>query len=378
MTMLTDIKTPETNPKTVPDALFIFLMGLVLGLMGGVLQRIWIGIAGAVILLAIFSAYNQVLQKNSGIVSGLIAGVVLGTAVGGIGILIGGSIDGLLDGLYFGVGRGALIGAVVGVVTRAKSDENDTQQTKILIFGGSIFLGTILGSVVGIATGTILGIVGDGGYAVLRAAIIGLILGAAIGSYFHEPRWLAVGAFSGALLAALSSLIGGALAGVILGAISGTFAPILLVSGIGAFGGLTSRGLKAMVVEAFEAPTEMLEQGAVPFLAPALIIGAIIGTIAAGSPAILALAITFGLLGMLFGILGEINGAINNRVTMRSMVETTMIGSDSWPILEVVRQITKTDKLAITGVAVGVGLALISSIGGAFLGQLILRLVTGG
>jgi hypothetical protein len=266
----------------------------------------------------------------------------------------------------------------VGVVTRAKSDENDTQQTKILIFGGSIFLGTILGSVVGIATGTILGIVGDGGYAVLRAAIIGLILGAAIGSYFHEPRWLAVGAFSGALLAALSSLIGGALAGVILGAISGTFAPILLVSGIGAFGGLTSRGLKAMVVEAFEAPTEMLEQGAVPFLAPALIIGAIIGTIAAGSPAILALAITFGLLGMLFGILGEINGAINNRVTMRSMVETTMIGSDSWPILEVVRQITKTDKLAITGVAVGVGLALISSIGGAFLGQLILRLVTGG
>jgi hypothetical protein len=199
-------------------------------------------------------------------------------------------------------------------------------------------------------------------------------LGAAVGSYFRETKWVALGAALVAVLAAASALSGGATAGIVIGAISGSFAPILLVGGIGAFGGLTSRGLKAMFIEALEAPIEMMEQGAVAFLAPALIIGTIVGSLARGQAGIIGLTITFALLGLFFGIFREISGSRLSRVTVQSMVETAMLGAEEWPIGSVIQQIRSEPRRAAIGAVIGVVTAVIGGVTGALLAQLLLTL----
>ncbi len=369
---------PSNILKRLPDLLFMALVALVLGALGGWLDKAGVAVVGTVVLLGTFNAYNQILKNNSGIESGLVAGALIGISVGLIGWLLTGTIDSPVDGLLFGLGRGALVGAIVGAITRANSDENDSQQTKVLIFGGSILFGVVLGGVIGIMAGWFIGLIGDSGTSsLIRAAIMGALFGAAIGSYFGERRWLALGAFLGASLALVSLLLGGSFAGVILGAIAGSFAPITLVSGIGAFGGLTSRGVKAMVVEALEAPTEMLEQGAVPFLAPALMIGAIVGAMATGPGSILALTLVFALLGLFFGILREVNGNIIHRVTVQSIVEMAILGAEAWPLKKLVQQLRGAQRQVLLGTAVGVVLAAFIGILGVITGQFLIALLNG-
>jgi hypothetical protein len=373
--MVTDTRTSNYKLLKMQDILFMVFIGLVLGLLGGLVQKAILGIIWAAILVGIWGAYSQVMVNNVPLIRGVIVGGGLGTAVGIIGWLLAGNIHGIGSGALFGLLRGMLIGVAVGIVTRANSEENDSQRTKVLITGGSILLGLVLGGLVGLTAGVILGFIGEGLIGAIRATIVGAILGATVGSYLKEIRWVAAAAATLSILAAASVLIGGAFAGIVIGGISGSFAPILLVSGIGAFGGLSSRGFKAMIVEALEAPMEMMEQGAVPFLASALIIGMIVGAMSAGPTGIMALTITFAVLGLFFGILGEINGGNSNRVTLRSMVETAMLGAETWPIRRVVERVTKEPRQAVMGMGIGAGTAIVGGVVGAWLSRLLLNLL---
>lgn len=370
--MVTNNNNSDSKLVKIQDILVVVLVSLFLGVLSGFVEKSISGVIWTVILVSIWCAYTQVMLNAKAIFNGLIIGGGLGTAVGIIGWLLGGGIQDIGTGALFGLLRGIIIGAAVGIVTRANSEENDTEQTRMLIIGGSILLGVVLGGLVGLTTGIILGFIGDGLSGAIRATVAGSILGAAIGSYFKEVRWIAVAATIVAVLAAISELLGGAVAGIIVGAISGSFAPILLVSGIGAFGGLTSRGLKAMVVEALEAPIEMMEQGAVPFLAPAVIIGMIIGAMSSGAAGILGLTLTFAFLGLFFGILGEIIGG-SNLITIRSMIETAMLGAEAWPIRRVFQQVKNESRHAAIGASIGAGLALIGAVAGVSISQLLLN-----
>ena len=373
--MVTDTSKPGYKLLKVQDILFMVAIGASLGLLGGLVQKAILGIIWAAVLVGIWGAYSQAMVNNIPLMRGMAVGGGLGTAVGLIGWLLTGNIHDVGSGALFGLWRGMLIGAAVGMVTRAHSEDNDSQQTKLLIIGGSILLGLVLGGLVGLTTGIIHGFIGEGLTGAIRATIAGAILGATVGSYLKDIRWVAVAAAILAVLAAASALIGGAVAGIIIGGISGSFAPILLVSGIGAFGGLSSRGPKAMVIEALEAPMEMMEQGAVPFLAPALIIGMIVGAVSAGATAIMALTITFAILGLFFGILGEINSGSSNKVTLRSMVETAMLGAETWPIRRVIERVTKEPRQAAIGIGIGAGAAVAGGVAGAWLSQLLLNLM---
>lgn len=372
--MVTNSNSSDTKTIKIQDALIVVLISVFLGLVSGFVHKSVVGIIWTVILVSIGYAYHRIVGHNKAILNGLIVGSGLGTAVGIAGWLIGGGIQGPGDGALFGLLRGILVGAAVGVVTRANSEEGDTQETRFLIIGGSILFGVVLGGLIGLTTGIILGYIGEGMDGAVRATVAGSILGASIGSYFKEVRWIALVATSLAVLAAVSALLGGAVAGVVVGAISGSFAPILLVSGIGAFGGLTSRGLKAMIVEALEAPIEMMEQGAVPFLAPALIIGMIIGAVASGMVGIMALAFAFAFLGLFFGILSEIVGG-SSQITVRSMVEVAMLGAETWPIRRVLEQIRSEPKQAAIGAVMGAALALAGAMAGVELSKILLNFI---
>ena len=372
--MVTNSSKPDTKVIKTQDVLFMVLISLFLGVLGGLVNKSVTAIIWAIILVGIWRAYSHVTMKSRAILSGLLVSGGLGTVVGTVGWLLGGSIYDVGSGALFGLGRGVLIGTAVGIVTRANSEESDTQQTKFLIIGGSILLGIVLGGLVGLTAGIILGLIGDGISGAIGATIAGSILGASIGTYFKEVRWIAVTATILAILAAMSVLLGGAVAGIVVGAISGSFAPILLVSSIGAFGGLTGRGLKAMIIEALEAPIEMMEQAAVPFLVPALVIGMIVGAVSVGAAGILALTITFALLGLFLGIMGELLGN-RSKVTIRSMIEAAMLGAETWPIRRVIRIVANEPKRAAIGAGIGASVALVGGLGGVWLAQLILNIM---
>ena len=371
--MATDSSDPRTKIISLQDTLFMVLIGVYLGLLGGLMQKSVVSVIWAALLVGIWRVYNRLMVSNKAMAIGLVMGGGLGTAVGVVGWLLGGTIHDVSSGALFGLIRGVLVGIAVGFITRAKSEENDTQQTKILIIGGSILLGLVLGGLVGLAVGIILGLIGTEMQGAIWAAVAGAILGATIASYFKNTLWMALAAFILAVLAAISNLLGGAVAGIVVGGISGSFAPILLVSAIGAFGGLTGRGLKAMLIEALEAPMEMMEQGAVPFLAPAVIIGMIIGSVSAGVEGILALTIAFAFLGLFFGIFDELSGG-SNRITIRSMIEAAMLGAESWPLSRVLQQVKSQSKVAVIAAGIGASIALVGGIAGVALSRLLLTL----
>jgi hypothetical protein len=363
--------------KTMAEVIFMAIVGLFLGTLGGLVDRSLGGLLSAAVLVGIFGMYNRVLRRNNGIVSGVVAGIVLGALVGTAGLLIGGTIAGPLQGALFGLVRGAIIGAVFGVVTRAQPHETDKWHVKLFLAVGSVALGALLGASVGLIAGFVLGAIGHGLRGAVGAAVTGAIVGGYLGSYYGERRWVLSGLIGGALLAAVSSLIGGALAGVVLGAITGALAPMLLVALIGAFGGLTSRGVIAMFVEAAEAPTEMLMQGAVPFLVPAMMVGLIVGAAAAGPGGLIAMPTSLAIFGLTFGVLGELEGKPNNQVTVRSIVEMAMMGADEWPVSKVLKQVTgRQRKAAVIGGATGILAGLLGSAAGVLIGQFLARLAT--
>lgn len=354
-------------PQFLPDVALMLSVGLMLGLL--TLGRASVAgfLIGAPVLLGMFNAYNWVLRRNQNLKRGLLLGVLMGTLVGGFGAWAGGSIVDVWSGVKSGTLLGLGLGAMVGLVSRVAHDDQDAVLTKAFLFVGSIGLGAGLGAGVGLLTGFILGGIAQSWAGTFLALMAGGVVGAYLGSYYHQVRWVLFGVSLAVAVTAVSIWLGGAFAGLVLGSIAGSFAPILLVASIGAAGGLLARGLRAMVVEALEAPTEMLEQGASSYLLPAVITGAVVGTSATGVDALVILSAAFGLMGLLYGAMADVNGRPGSVVTLRSLVEMAMIGSDEWSVGSILSFLGGENwRKALLGGVVGAFLGLL----GALLGWL--------
>ncbi|MCP5096895.1 MAG: hypothetical protein GY943_15205 [Chloroflexi bacterium] len=359
------------------DLLFMILVGTYLGVVGNAAERPLVSIVVSALLTTLFAIYTLVLSNNEGIWSGVIAGLMIGTILALASLIIGGRILTIQNGILFGLTRGALFGAVAGVITRAKPEPSDTSFTKLFLYVGSIFLGAVLGIVVGVASGTLLGLIQSSRWGIVIAAILGAIVGtylATLISYRLKYIW---GALFGGSFAFIVQIIGGPIAGIFLGIITGALTPMLLVALIGAFGGLTSRGLIAMVVEAVEAPSEMITQGAVPFLAPAMLVGLIIGTTAIGIGSLIVLPTGLAIIGLLLGALSSLDGKRKKRITSRYIIELVILGSDDWPLAKIAKQTISKEhhKLIIFGIIIGIFTGIIGNIIGSNLVGFILNLI---
>ncbi len=356
--------------------LFMAAIGLTLGMIGGVVERTAVTVLGTAVLLALFGAYDRVLKHNNALMSGLLAGGFIGVVVGGFGYLLGGNVTNLLDGALFGLLRGIIVGAIVGGITRAQPDKGDPWTTVAFLFIGSLLIGAILGASVGLISGFVLALVRWHTWGIWLAMVMGAVVGGYFGSYFSQKRAIFIGLIAGAIFTLWSSVTGGAVAGVVLGVVAGALAPMLLMSSIGAMGGLSSRGVKAMLVEAAEAPAEMMRQGAFPFLAPAVIVGIIVGTAASGAGGLIALPICLAILGLLLGVFSEVDGRIASTLTARTLVEMVILGADDLPVMAVPKKLVGGNgKTAVIGGAYGLLIGGVSAGLGSWLIQQLLLLI---
>lgn len=368
--MVEKVTTSSTGTNTWRSLLFIFVIGGCLGLLGGFFKIPAGGILGALFLLALFGAYNNVMSSSRGLMSGLVAGGFIGLVVGGIGYLLGTIPDNFGDIALFGLVRGMLVGAAIGLITHAQPDEGDSRWIMLFLIGGSIVVGAFLGASVGLVTGILLGSINYAWWGIFIALILGLIIGAYLGSYFRARRAVLYGALLFGGTAVASTFIQGALHSLLIGMLAGALTPMLLVAGIGFSGGLASRGLKAGIEEAIEAPAEMIQQGAVAFLAPAMLIGIIVGAAASGEAGLIALTVTMAVIGMMLGVIIEIERGQARRLTVRRLIEMIMLGSDRWPIEEMVARISGANRrTAVAGAFLGLALGGAGSLVGVLLGQ---------
>ena len=364
--------TNFAKSKRLHTMLFMLLIGAWFGVMGALLEQEIGSLLGAAVLLALYGAYVDVLNSSRGVMSGVVAGAVIGVIIGVLSYFSVSDIQTVGQGAMFGLLRGLVIGGIVGYITRAHADEGDHWFTAVFLVVGSIFLGAVLGAAVGLVSGALLSLIQFALWGKALAVVLGGIVGGYLGTFYKDRRSVMSGAIGGMIIAAISVLIGGAIAGVVLGMMSGALAPIMLMGAIGFYGG-SSRGIKAMFVEAAEAPADMIQQGAVPFLAPSVIVGIIVGTAATGGGGMLALIISLAMIGLLLGVIRELEGHANNRVTMRKMVELLILGEDSWPVQEVTGSLRGENRqTAVVGAATGIVMGLLSAGLGVWLGTQIL------
>lgn len=371
--------TQQMRVRRSPIVVVIFMVevGLILGMIGGMVERTAVTVLSTAVLLAVFGAYDRVLKHNHALMSGLLAGGFIGLVVSFFGYLLGGNVTNLLNGTLFGLLRGIIVGAVVGGITRAQPDEGDPWYTAVFLLLGSLFIGAVLGASVGLISGFVLGLVRWHSWGILLGTAMGAVVGGYLGSYSQQTRSIIMGVVAGTLITLLGSFIGGAVAGVVLGVVTGALAPMLLVALIGAMGGLTSRGVKAMLVEAAEAPTEMLRQGAFPFLAPAVIVGIIVGTAASGVSGLIALPICLALLGIFLAVFSEVDGRVASTLTARTLVEMVILGADDLPIMAVLKKLVGGNRqTAVIGALHGLILGGLSAAVGAWLIQQLMALLS--
>ena len=364
--------TNFAKSKRLHTMLFMLLIGAWFGVMGALLDQEIGSLLGAAVLLALYGAYVDVLNSSRGVMSGVVAGAVIGVIIGVLSYFSVSDIQTVGQGAMFGFLRGLVIGGIVGYITRAHADEGDHWFTAVFLVVGSIFLGAVLGAAVGLVSGALISLIQFALWGKALAVVLGGIVGGYLGTFYKDRRSTMSGAIGGMIIAAISVLIGGAIAGVVLGMMSGALAPIMLMGAIGFYGG-SSRGIKAMFVEAAEAPADMIQQGAVPFLAPSVIVGIIVGTAATGESGVLALIVSLALIGLLLGVIRELEGHANNRVTMRKMVELLILGEDTWPVQEVTGSLRGENRqAAMIGAATGIVMGLLSAALGVWLGTQIL------
>lgn len=368
--MMLDKVSTTTNTGTWRDFLFIVLVGAGLGVLGGFVDEIPSSLIGVVLLLALFGAYNNILDNNRVVMSGLVAGGVAGIIVGQIGMLLGGIPDTVNQAALFGLVRGMLLGAVIGWLTRARPDAGDYFHVSLFLVLGSIVVGAFLGAGVGLIAGLVLGIIGLGWWGMILALLLGVTVGGYLGSYFQSRRAIYLGALIFGAIALIGTLSNEALAGLSIGLLAGALTPMLVVALIGFLGGLSSRGLQAGFLEAFEAPEEMIQQGAVPFLAPAILVGTVVGAASSGTGGMMALAVTLAIMGMALGIFSEIERRPTNLLTIQRLIEMVMLGSDRWPIAEMGQRLRgENRRTAVTGAVVGMLLGIVGAVIGILIGQ---------
>ncbi|MCA9919130.1 MAG: hypothetical protein KC445_14315 [Anaerolineales bacterium] len=354
--------------------LFIVAIGLLSGMVGGIVERTAVTVVGTALMLAVFGSYERVLEHNYVLMSGLLAGGFIGLIVGVFGYLLGGNVTSLLDGTLFGLLRGIILGGIGGGLTRAQPDEGDPWHTSVFLLLGSVLIGSILGAGVGLISGFVLGLVRWHGWGAWVVALFGGIVGAYFfGSYLQRKNAVWIGFVVGGILTLFSGFAGGAIAGVVLGFVSGALSPMLLVASISAVGGLSSRGFKAMVIEAAEAPAEMLHQGAFTFLAPAVGLGIIVGTAASGASGLIALPLCLAILGALLAVFSEVDGRVARNLNVRSLVEMVILGADDLPIMAVPQKLMADGRTAVLGALTGLIVGGISAAIGAWLIQQLLK-----
>lgn len=341
---------------------FMLWAALFLGALAAPTTHMGVSLLTAGILLAVFGAYDRILPQNSGLKRGTFAGSVLGAFVGTVGLFVGAEIFDVRSGVVLGTTLGICLGGVIGIISRAEFDEGEGLFSKAFLFVGSIALGAFLAGAVGLFAGVFIGLVVQLPWGWLIGILAGMVVGSYLGNGFKRRHSGLMGALILAVITAVSILLGGAFAGLVLGAIAGCLAPMSFVALIGAVGGLTARGFKAGVVEALEAPSEILAQGAVPFLLPAVITGAIVGTSGSGPQGLVVITAALALIGLLFGAFGDMNGRSGQLVTFRSVVEMALMGVDEWPVRRVMQQVVgPSRRQAIGGGILGLIVGLIGS-----------------
>jgi len=355
------------------DAGSLAALGFVLGLVGGGGHTPVGVLLTAALLLGVFNAFYQ-LARAHGLIRGLIFGGMLGGLVGIAGMIVWRPVVDLASGAAYGLALGFCLGALVGFISRVKYEKNDALSTRLFLFVGSIFLGASLGAGVGLMAGVFLGIIGYRPWGLVFALLAGTVVCAYLGSYFQSVRAVVLGSLLGLGLTAVALLIGGSFAGFVFGSFAGAAAPMLLVAAIGAVGGLLGRGPKAMILEAVEAPGDMLQQGAVPFLLPAMITGAAVGAMASGPGGLMLIVAALALLGMGFGEMRDLDGRPGANITMRTLVETAMMGADEWPLRRMMGVVMGENKQAALRAALA---GMILGCAGAVFGLFLFGLVSG-
>lgn len=360
-----------------PPFRFVYgvFVGIFIGVLGVVAKRPFIGILASGFLLSLLASFQSIFQRKFGIFTGIASGAILGIIIAFLGLLLEGQIANGRTGFAFGLARGLIIGTVFGFLTRAKPDPDDPLNVQIFLMLGSIVIGAILGGVVGGFTGYLLGILKVSSAKLFIATALGLIVGAYIFSYLKNPRIMILGAIFFSILTSFGQLIGGSISGVFLGGVSGLLVPIMLMGIIGAYGGY-SRGILAMLNEAIQTPSEMIIQGAVPMLAPAMLIGLIIGTATVGLGSILLLPAILATIGLILGAFGEFEGRAVNLVTPTEIIERLILGADRWPLRRLIKRLRVENNKVIRAAILGFLIGIFSGGIGFYTGQLLTDMIT--
>ncbi|MEM7333438.1 MAG: hypothetical protein AAF490_15215 [Chloroflexota bacterium] len=366
-------KLKSASRYAVSKYAFGFAFGLFIGVLGGVAERPLIGVVCAGFLTMILAGFHTVFNRTLGVFTGITSGALLGIMIAVGLIAFGGLVGTGRAGVMFGLTRGGIMGGVLGFLTRAETSEDDPWHVSIFLAVGSFVVGAILGGVVGAFSGFLLGALRQNEFAAAIGGLLGGIVGGYLVSSNDNPRLIAAGAIVGAILTGLGTIIGGSVNGVFLGAISGSIVPILFMMIIGMYGGL-HRGPKALLLEAAQTPREMLAQGAIPMIAPAMLIGVIVGTAVVGIRAILVIPTILALVGIFLGALGELEGLKANRVSPKAIVEILILGLDRWPWKRLVNRLRnqRVDvlKASLLGFLVGLAGSGIGMLFGPFLANL--------
>ena len=353
------------------ELIFMILIGVFYGILGEVVERPLIGIVCGIIIVSLFATYTLILKTNEGLWSGLFAGILIGIFAGIISYFLGGSTNTFLESLLFGLIRGIVLGAIIGVFTRVQPDSNDAIGTRLFLVAGSTFIGALLGAGVGVITGLVLGLTVSSQWWWLIIVVLAGIVGGYIASIYQSWLRTTLVAITSALLALFIVSLGTIFTGVIIGLLCGAIAPMLMVSAIGAYGGLTARGPIAMIVEAVEAPHEMLSQNAVSSLLPSMLLGLIIGSTFSGLVSLLILSSILGIFGIILGVLGELDRKPLKHISSQALIDKIVIGSDKWPLRKIGELIFQPQNRKHG--FVGIIISIITGFGGGYAGIFIIN-----